>query len=69
MMTPEEARSRCWAEVDLTRLKQNYRSALKHLTTAKLIAVLASAFSPSLPTMKGRSFTRWGWISTCSCWG
>ena len=40
MMTPEEARSRCWAEVDLTRLKQNYHNALKHLTTAGLIAVL-----------------------------
>ena len=40
MMTPEEARSRCWAEVDLTRLRQNYRNALKHLTTARLIAVL-----------------------------
>ena len=39
-MTLEEARSRCWAEIDLSRLKENYHNALSHLTTARLIAVL-----------------------------
>lgn len=37
----EEAVSRCWAEVDLTRLAENYRNALAHLRGgAKLICVL-----------------------------
>ena len=38
MISYEEATSRCWAEVDLTRLVQNYRNALKHLNApAQLI--------------------------------
>ena len=41
MLTLDEATSRCWAEVDLSRLRDNYRSALSHLTGgARLIAVL-----------------------------
>ena len=40
MMTLDEARARCWAEVDIARLKENYHNALKHLTSARLIAVL-----------------------------
>ena len=41
MLTLDEATSRCWAEVDLGRLRDNYRSALSHLTGgARLIAVL-----------------------------
>ena len=40
MMTLDEARARCWAEVDIARLKENYHNALKHLTSAQLIAVL-----------------------------
>ena len=41
MLTLEEATSRCWAEVDLGRLRENYKNALSHLTGgARLIAVL-----------------------------
>ena len=37
----EEAVSRCWAEVDLTQLVQNYRNALSHLSSGtQLICVL-----------------------------
>ena len=37
----EEAVSRCWAEVDLTRLVTNYRNALAHLRPGvRLICVL-----------------------------
>lgn len=37
----DEAVSRCWAEVDLTRLAANYRNALSHLRAgARLICVL-----------------------------
>ena len=37
----EEAVSRCWAEVDLTRLVTNYRNALAHLSgNTQLICVL-----------------------------
>ena len=37
----DEAVSRCWAEVDLTRLVQNYKNALSHLRPGvTLIAVL-----------------------------
>lgn len=47
----EEAVSRCWAEVDLTRLAQNYRNALAHLAPgAKLICVLkADAYGLGAP--------------------
>ena len=41
MLTLDEATSRCWAEVDLGRLRENYRNALSHLAGgARLIAVL-----------------------------
>ncbi|MBR3505365.1 MAG: alanine racemase [Clostridia bacterium] len=41
MLTLEEATARCWAEVDLGRLRDNYHTALAHLTGgARLIAVL-----------------------------
>jgi len=41
MLTLEEATARCWAEVDLDRLRRNYRSALRHLKEGtQLIAVL-----------------------------
>ncbi len=41
MLTYNEATSRCWAEVDLTRLAANYHTALAHLApTTQLICVL-----------------------------
>ena len=41
MLTLDEATSRCWAEVDLGRLRENYHNALKHLHRGvRLIAVL-----------------------------
>ena len=41
MITYEEAVSRCWAEVDLTQLKENYFSAKRHLKPGvQLICVL-----------------------------
>ncbi len=41
MITYEEAVSRCWAEVDLDRLVENYRNALAHLKEGvRLICVL-----------------------------
>ncbi len=41
MISYEEAASRCWAEVDLGRLVQNYRNALSHLgPSTQLICVL-----------------------------
>ncbi len=41
MLTYEEATARCWAEVDLDRVRKNYQSALRHLKPGvKLIAVL-----------------------------
>ena len=41
MLTYEEATARCWAEVDLDRVRKNYESALRHLKPGvKLIAVL-----------------------------
>lgn len=51
MIPYEEAVSRCWAEVDLTRLKQNYRNALKHLAPGvHLICVLkADAYGLGAP--------------------
>lgn len=51
MIPYEEAVSRCWAEVDLTRLKQNYHNALKHLAPGvHLICVLkADAYGLGAP--------------------
>ncbi len=41
MLTIDEATARCWAEVDLGRVRLNYQSALRHLKPGvKLIAVL-----------------------------
>ena len=41
MLTCEEATARCWAEVDLDRVRKNYQSALRHLKPGvRLIAVL-----------------------------
>ena len=52
----EEAISRCWAEVDLSRLVQNYRNALAHLTApTQLICVLkADAYGLGLPMVAER---------------
>jgi len=49
----EEAVSRCWAEVDLTRLVQNYRNACAHLRgNTQLICVLkADAYGLGLPAV------------------
>ncbi len=51
MIPYEEAVSRCWAEVDLNRLKQNYHNALKHLAPGvHLICVLkADAYGLGAP--------------------
>lgn len=51
MIPYDEAVSRCWAEVDLTRLKQNYRNALGHLNPGvQLICVLkADAYGLGAP--------------------
>lgn len=51
MYSYEEATSRCWAEVDLSRLVQNYRNALMHLTPpTQLICVLkADAYGLGAP--------------------
>ena len=51
-----EAVSRCWAEVDLTRLVQNYRNALSHLKPeTQLICVLkADAYGLGLPKVARR---------------
>lgn len=51
MIPYEEAVSRCWAEVDLTRLKQNYHNALHHLKPGvQLICVLkADAYGLGAP--------------------
>lgn len=51
MIPYDEAVSRCWAEVDLTRLKQNYRNALGHLKPGvRLICVLkADAYGLGAP--------------------
>ena len=49
----EEAISRCWAEVDLSQLVQNYRNALAHLTApTQLICVLKSAQKWPVPTSR-----------------
>lgn len=56
MISYEEATSRCWAEVDLTRLVQNYKNALKHLKDqTKLICVLkADAYGLGAPVVAKR---------------
>lgn len=56
MITYEEAVSRCWAEVDLTRLALNYRNALSHLKEeTQLICVLkADAYGLGLPMVARR---------------
>ena len=43
MISYEEATSRCWAEVDLTRLVQNYHNALMHLTPPTLLICVLKA--------------------------
>ena len=52
----EEAVSRCWAEVDLTRLVTNYKNALAHLAPpTQLICVLkADAYGLGLPMVARR---------------
>ncbi len=56
MISYEEATSRCWAEVDLTRLTLNYQNALKHLNgSTKLICVLkADAYGLGAPMVAQR---------------
>ncbi len=56
MISYEEAVSRCWAEVDLTRLVLNYRNALNHLTPpTQLICVLkADAYGLGAPMVAKR---------------
>ncbi len=56
MISYDEATSRCWAEVDLTRLVQNYRNALNHLTPpTRLICVLkADAYGLGAPMVAKR---------------
>lgn len=52
----DEAVSRCWAEVDLTRLAENYRNALSHLRAGtRLICVLkADAYGLGAKAVAGR---------------
>lgn len=56
IITYEEAVSRCWAEVDLSRLVQNYKNALAHLNdSTQLICVLkADAYGLGLPMVAKR---------------
>ena len=56
MISYEEATSRCWAEVNLSRLVQNYRNALQHLKPpTQLICVLkADAYGLGAPTVAQR---------------
>ena len=56
MISYEEATSRCWAEVDLGRLVQNYRNALAHLQPpTQLICVLkADAYGLGAPMVARR---------------
>ena len=58
MISYEEATSRCWAEVDLGRLVENYRNALKHLTApTQLICVLkADAYGLGGPMVAKRLY-------------
>ena len=54
----DEAVSRCWAEVDLTRLVINYKNALSHLSGGtQLICVLkADAYGLGAPMVAGRLY-------------
>ena len=54
----EEAISRCWAEVDLSQLVQNYKNALAHLSApTQLICVLkADAYGLGLPMVAKRLY-------------
>ena len=56
MISYDEATSRCWAEVDLSILMHNYRSALGHLTApTQLICVLkADAYGLGAPMVARR---------------
>ncbi len=56
MISYEEAVSRCWAEVDLTRLIQNWRNAMQHLKgNTQLICVLkADAYGLGAPMVAKR---------------
>ena len=56
MISYEEATSRCWAEVDLDRLTQNYKNALMHLKgSTQLICVLkADAYGLGAPMVAKR---------------
>lgn len=56
MISYEEAISRCWAEVDLTRLVQNWRNAMQHLKgNTQLICVLkADAYGLGAPMVAKR---------------
>ncbi|MGN1021422.1 MAG: alanine racemase [Aristaeellaceae bacterium] len=56
MISCEEATSRCWAEVDLSRLLHNYRTALGHLKApTQLICVLkADAYGLGAPVVARR---------------
>ncbi len=56
MISYEEATSRCWAEVDLSRLVHNYRTALGHLQApTRLICVLkADAYGLGAPMVAKR---------------
>ncbi len=56
MLTYQEATSRCWAEVDLTRLAANYQMAMSHLHgNTRLICVLkADAYGLGAPMVAKR---------------
>ncbi len=56
MISYAEATSRCWAEVDLSRLVQNYRNVLRHLKNrTQLICVLkADAYGLGAPMVAKR---------------
>ena len=56
MISYKEATSRCWAEVNLSRLVQNYRNALQHLKPpTQLICVLkADAYGLGAPKVAQR---------------
>ena len=58
MISYEEATSRCWAEVNLTRLTENYKNALKHLQgKSQLICVLkADAYGLGAPMVAKRLY-------------
>jgi len=56
LISHEEAVSRCWAEVDLTKVAGNYRRALKHIAgNAQIIGVLkADAYGLGAPYVAQR---------------